>query len=74
MSNQPVSDINRSQPGSKQMQDEKLLKSPNPAQASFTDTDPWRVLRIQGEFVEGFESLADLGPADLAHWMSCLNH
>ena len=26
-------------------------------------TDPWRVLRIQSEFVEGFGSLADLGAA-----------
>ena len=26
-------------------------------------TDPWRVLRIQSEFVEGFGALADLGPA-----------
>jgi len=25
--------------------------------------DPWRVLRIQTEFVEGFEALEDLGPA-----------
>jgi uncharacterized protein (TIGR00730 family) len=25
--------------------------------------DPWRVLRIQSEFVEGFGALADLGPA-----------
>lgn len=44
-------------------QDEKLLQSPTPAQALFTDTDPWRVLRIQGEFVEGFEELSQLGPA-----------
>ncbi|MFJ6001218.1 TIGR00730 family Rossman fold protein [Arthrobacter sp. NPDC092385] len=29
----------------------------------FTRTDPWRVLRIQSEFVEGFGTLADLGPA-----------
>ena len=29
----------------------------------FTHTDPWRVLRIQSEFVEGFGTLADLGPA-----------
>ncbi|HSV86992.1 MAG TPA: TIGR00730 family Rossman fold protein [Levilinea sp.] len=29
----------------------------------FTGTDPWRVLRIQGEFVEGFDTLAELGPA-----------
>ena len=26
-------------------------------------TDPWRVLRIQSEFVEGFEALAKVGPA-----------
>ncbi len=26
-------------------------------------TDPWRVLRIQAEFVEGFGALATLGPA-----------
>ena len=25
--------------------------------------DPWRVLRIQSEFVEGFEALAEVGPA-----------
>ena len=26
-------------------------------------TDPWRVLKIQAEFVEGFNDLAELGPA-----------
>ena len=26
-------------------------------------TDPWRVLRIQSEFIEGFGALAELGPA-----------
>ncbi len=26
-------------------------------------TDPWRVLRMQAEFVEGFGALAELGPA-----------
>ncbi|NLI19193.1 MAG: TIGR00730 family Rossman fold protein, partial [Actinomycetales bacterium] len=26
-------------------------------------TDPWRVMRIQAEFVEGFGALADIGPA-----------
>ncbi len=30
--------------------------------ADFTDTDPWRVLRIQSEFVEGFDALSQLGP------------
>ncbi|MGH9258568.1 MAG: TIGR00730 family Rossman fold protein [Acidimicrobiales bacterium] len=28
--------------------------------ATFTSTDPWRVLRIMGEFVEGFDTLADV--------------
>ena len=31
--------------------------------ADWVHTDPWRVLRIQGEFVEGFGTLAELGPA-----------
>jgi uncharacterized protein (TIGR00730 family) len=31
--------------------------------ADWLHTDPWRVLRIQGEFVEGFGTLAELGPA-----------
>jgi uncharacterized protein (TIGR00730 family) len=44
-------------------QDERLLRTAPPAPPPFTDTDPWRVLRIIGEFVEGFETLADLGPA-----------
>ena len=31
--------------------------------ADWVHTDPWRVLRIQAEFVEGFGTLANLGPA-----------
>src|SRR5947207_16027721 len=31
--------------------------------SSWVHTDPWRVLRIQAEFVEGFGALAELGPA-----------
>lgn len=31
--------------------------------AAYTHTDQWRVLRIMGEFVEGFDALADIGPA-----------
>jgi uncharacterized protein (TIGR00730 family) len=34
-----------------------------PELAAFTHTDPWRVLRIQGEFVHGINSLADVGAA-----------
>jgi uncharacterized protein (TIGR00730 family) len=31
--------------------------------AAFIHTDPWRVMRITGEFVAGFDALAELGPA-----------
>ncbi|HEX2269308.1 MAG TPA: TIGR00730 family Rossman fold protein [Pyrinomonadaceae bacterium] len=47
---------NLSQP--KTTQDEQLLESPRPDE--FTHTDPWRVFRIMGEFVEGFDELASL--------------
>jgi hypothetical protein len=47
----------------KPTEDEKLLNSDRTKEQIFTDTDPWRVLRIQGEFVEGFDTLARLGPA-----------
>ena len=46
----------RSRPGA--TQDEQLLESPRPDE--FTHTDPWRVFRIMGEFVEGFDELATL--------------
>ena len=48
--------VNR--PPTKPTQDEQLLESPRPDE--FTHTDPWRVLRIIGEFVEGFDELASL--------------
>ncbi len=31
--------------------------------AAFTHSDQWRVLRIMGEFVAGFDALAEIGPA-----------
>ncbi|MCA1685128.1 MAG: TIGR00730 family Rossman fold protein [Planctomycetia bacterium] len=34
-----------------------------PELAGFTHTDPWRVLRIQGEFVHGINALAEVGAA-----------
>jgi hypothetical protein len=41
--------------------DERLLDTKGDAE--WVHTDPWRVLRIQAEFVEGFGTLAQLGPA-----------
>lgn len=41
--------------------DQGLLDST--ASTDWVHTDPWRVLRIQGEFIEGFGALAELGPA-----------
>ncbi len=39
-------------------QDEQLLESPRGDE--FTRTDTWRVFRIMGEFVQGFEELASI--------------
>jgi uncharacterized protein (TIGR00730 family) len=41
--------------------DQRLLDSRDPN--DWVNADPWRVLRIQAEFVEGFGALAGLGPA-----------
>ncbi len=41
--------------------DQRLLDSRG--SADWVHTDPWRVLRIQAEFIEGFGALAELGPA-----------
>src|SRR3984885_3119159 len=38
--------------------DQRLLDSRGPS--DWVHTDPWRVLRIQAEFVEGFGALAGL--------------
>jgi uncharacterized protein (TIGR00730 family) len=50
-------------------EDELLLNRPRharpqprlPARAAFTHEDPWRVLRIMGEYVHGFDALAEVG-------------
>ena len=41
--------------------DQRLLDKRGPA--DWVHTDPWRVMRIQAEFVEGFGLLAELGVA-----------
>jgi uncharacterized protein (TIGR00730 family) len=42
-------------------EDERLLTTlPSQERRAFVHTDPWRVLRIMGEFVEGFDTLSDV--------------
>ena len=43
-------------------EDEKLLQQSGP-RIDFTRTDPWRVLRIMGEFIEGFDTFATIEKA-----------
>lgn len=52
-------------PKEQETEDERLLRTRpgTPAARSTLDHDAWRVFRIMGEFVEGFEELAPLGPA-----------
>ncbi len=57
MTNEEIRDGGRR----RRTEDERLLYGPE--QAAFKGKDAWRVLRIMGEFVEGFEELDDLGPA-----------
>lgn len=69
----------RVQPGSRSpyremMEDARLFHKPapdgatdpspvNPELGAFTHTEPWRILRIQGEFVYGINALAEVGAA-----------
>jgi hypothetical protein len=41
-------------------EDEQLLTQVPRERRAFTKTDSWRVLRIMGEFVEGFDTLSDV--------------
>ena len=43
--------------------DKELLRLVPELKEEFTRTDPWRVLRILGELVEGFDTLSRIGPA-----------
>lgn len=59
-----MSDQPSASPRSPLTEDEQLLIPPQTVaverRASFTSTDPWRVLRIMGEFVEGFDTMSDV--------------
>jgi uncharacterized protein (TIGR00730 family) len=58
----PVTDFQKA-PG-QETEDEKLLARPHvPEEVTEQTTDSWRVFRIMGEFVEGFDTLARIGPA-----------
>ena len=57
------STLNRAARMSSTTQDEQLFSPPPQEEATFTQSEPWRIMRIQSEFVEGFETLANLGPA-----------
>ena len=43
-------------------EDRELLKISKTEDYDFRKTDPWRIMRIQSEFVEGFDALAKAGP------------
>ena len=67
----PNISLSRAARAGEKTEDELLLerKKPHkpvplvPAQAEFTRGDPWRVLRIMGEFVHAFDALAEVGAA-----------
>src|SRR5688572_20173335 len=58
----PVTDFHK--PPGQETEDERLLSREHvwPTEPDVT-TDSWRVFRIMGEFVEGFDTLARIGPA-----------
>jgi uncharacterized protein (TIGR00730 family) len=67
----PNLSLSRAARTGKPTEDELLLQRPRPVrpvprqpeQASFTREDPWRVLRIMGEYVHGFDALAEIAAA-----------
>jgi uncharacterized protein (TIGR00730 family) len=57
--------LNQASRVGKPTEDEQLLESKAriPDAGAFVHTDPWRVFRIMGEFVQGFDTLAEVGSA-----------
>ncbi len=65
---QPNVTLNRAARRGTATEDEQLLNDPGPRPPTspggdFTHTDPWRVMRITSEFVNGFDDLAHVGRA-----------
>jgi len=46
--------------GTAATEDEKLLQGPSADEDDYTKSDPWRVMRITAEFVEGMDALASV--------------
>ena len=61
--NQGGDDSLRDGPLPEVTEDEKLLQFSSSEVGDFTHTDTWRVLRIMGEFIEGFDTLAGIDKA-----------
>ncbi len=62
----PNPTINRAARSGRPTEDSLLLRWSDEDRANaaaFTHSDTWRVLRITGEFVAGFDALAEIGPA-----------
>ncbi|MDQ6695156.1 MAG: TIGR00730 family Rossman fold protein [Chloroflexota bacterium] len=59
----PNTSLNRSNRLGEPTEDEQLLRKPHTNHDDFTHSDTWRVLRITGEFVSGFDTLASVGAA-----------
>jgi uncharacterized protein (TIGR00730 family) len=55
-------DIGKKMAGDPTMTEDSKLLQPS-ARPAFLASDPWRALRILSEFVEGFDALAQIGPA-----------
>ncbi len=58
--------LNRAAQRGQQTADRRLLSwtdADRAQAAAFTHSDPWRIMRITGEFVSGFDALAGIGPA-----------
>lgn len=67
----PNPSLSRKARAGERTEDELLLERPKrarpqprvPSQGEFREGDPWRVLRITGEFIHAFDELAEIGAA-----------
>jgi uncharacterized protein (TIGR00730 family) len=57
-----IEPVNRALAEDQRTEDERLFQ-PVRERSEFTHSDPWRVFRILGEFVEGFDEMSDIDSA-----------